>query len=132
MPDPKDPNAPDNPAPADAEEPLATAEDLEKIVETTAKQKEEEQRRTDEEAEKKKKAELQALRRPVTISEQETKRLVEKFRAAAQQELSEYVIFSFPAKLLEDGVGPSTTPIPSGRRRSWVRPGDTTMLGKNI
>lgn len=103
MPDPKDRNAPDNPAPADAQEPLATAADLEKIVETTAKHKEEEQRQTEREAEKKKKAELEALRRPVTISEQETKRLVEKFRAAAEQELSEYVIFSFPAKVLEDG-----------------------------
>jgi hypothetical protein len=89
--------------PSVAEETLPSAADLDEVVETTAKQKEEGQRRLEREAEERKKAEIEALRRPVTISEDEITDLVHKFRSAAEQGLTEYVIFRFPAELLEDG-----------------------------
>lgn len=46
---------------------------------------------------------LKRCARPVTISEDETKNLVHKFRSAAEQGETEYVMLTFPAKLLEDG-----------------------------
>jgi hypothetical protein len=100
MPEPK---ASETKDPAGADETLPSAADLDEVVETTAKRKEEDQRRLQREAEQRKKAEIEALRRPVTISEDEIKDLVHKFRSAAEQGLTEYTIFRFPAKLLEDG-----------------------------
>jgi hypothetical protein len=97
-----EPKASETETPAAAEETLPSAADLDEVVETTAKRKEEDQRRLDREAEQRKKAEIEALRRPVTISEDEIKDLVRKFRQAAEQGLSEYVIFSFAAELLDD------------------------------
>jgi hypothetical protein len=88
--------------PSVAEETLPSAADLDEVVETTAKRKEEDQRRLEREAEQRKMAEIEALRRPVTISEDEITDLVHKFRSAAEQGLSEYVIFSFAAELLDD------------------------------
>lgn len=102
MPDPSAPETTDASVSMSDEETLASAEDLEKVVETRAKQKEEEQRKLDREADEREKKEVEALRKPVTISEDETKSLVRKFRSAAEQGLTEYVILTFPAKLLED------------------------------
>lgn len=102
MPDPSAPDATDASVSTSDEETLASAEDLEKVVETRAKQKEEEQRKLAREAYEREKKEVEALRKPVTISEDETKSLVRKFRSAAEQGLTEYVILTFPAKLLED------------------------------
>ena len=70
---------------------------------SSVRQKEEKRRKLDREADEREKAEIKALRRPVTISQEETKNLVHKFRSAAEQGDTEYVILTFPAKLLEDG-----------------------------
>ncbi len=101
MTDPADPKTTDQSAPASAEVPSAA--DLDKVVEWSVKQKEEKQRKLDREADEREKAEVRALRRPVKISEDETKDLVHKFRSAAEKGETEYVILTFPAKLLEDG-----------------------------
>ena len=100
MPDPADPKTTDESAPASAEVPSAA--DLDKVVESSVRQKEEKRRKLDREADEREKAEIKALRRPVTISQEETKNLVHKFRSAAEQGDTEYVILTFPAKLLED------------------------------
>ena len=100
MPDPADPKTTDGSPPASAEVPSAA--DLDKVVESSVKQKEEKRRKLDREADEREKAEIKALRRPVTISQEETKNLVHKFRSAAEQGDTEYVILTFPAKLLED------------------------------
>ena len=101
MPDPVHPKAANDSAPGSAE--LPSAADLDKVVESSIKQKEEKQQKLDREADEREKAEVRALRRPVKISEDETKDLFHKFRSAAEKGETEYVILTFPAKLLEDG-----------------------------
>jgi hypothetical protein len=101
MPDPLDHKGADESAPGNAE--LPSAADLEKVVESSIKHKEEEKHKLQREADEREKAKIQALRKPVKISEEETKDLVHKFRSAAEKEEKEYVILTFPAKLLEDG-----------------------------
>jgi hypothetical protein len=97
-----EPKTSESEASASADETLPSAADLDKLAETTAKRKEEDQRKLEREAEQRKRAEIEALRRPVTISEDEMKDLVHKFRSAAEQGENEYVIFSFAAELLDD------------------------------
>lgn len=101
MPDPKNHKAADDSAPGSVE--LPSAADLEKVIESSIKHKEEEQHKLEREAAEREQAEIQALRKPVKISEEETKDLVHKFRSAAEKQQKEYVILTFPAKLLEDG-----------------------------
>ena len=112
MPDPADPKTTDESAPASAEVP--SAEDLDKVVESSVRQKEEKRRKLEREADEREKAEIRALRRPATISREETKNLVHKFRSAAERGETEYVILTFPAKLLETAGEPSTTSSPIG------------------
>lgn len=117
MPDPADPKTTDESAPASAEVP--SAEDLDKVVESSVRQKEEKRRKLEREADEREKAEIRALRRPVTISREETKNLVHKFRSAAERGETEYVILTFPAKLLEDG----------GRAINNLEPWPDTLAG---
>jgi hypothetical protein len=107
--------------PAAGGEALPSAADLEQIAETSAKQKEEDRRKNEREAEQAKRAEIEALRKPVPIAEDEVKDLIESFRRAAEQGMQEYVVFSFPAEVLED----------RGRAINNAEPGwPSTLAGK--
>jgi len=82
---------------------LPSAADLKKVITDSERHKQDERRRLDREIEEKKKAELEALRQPVRISEDEIRDLTARFRTAAEQGLTEFVVYSFPAGLLDDG-----------------------------
>lgn len=80
-----------------------SAADLKNLMAAREQAKEAEAKEKRSEADAARKAELDELKKSVEISEQQVEDAVAKFKTAAENGLTEMVVFSFPSELCTDG-----------------------------